>query len=151
MALSESRRILKDEGKMTLVFHSATAEIWNALQNAYQEAGLSVECAGVLDKTQGSFKQVTTAGAVRGDPVLLLGKQTARKNRVVEDVWHVAEQIRMRAVAAPDPVEQTVQRLYSRLITFYLANNQPVPVDADAFYDWHAGLSIEGAFDGVQG
>jgi hypothetical protein len=60
-------RILKPEGQATVVFHSATADVWNALQGAYQNAGFQIERTSVLDKTQGSFKQVTTDGAVRGE------------------------------------------------------------------------------------
>ena len=37
-----------------------------------------------------------------------------------------------------DPVEQTAQRLYSRLINYYLSLHQEVPLDADSFYQWHA-------------
>lgn len=59
-SLGEARRALKDEGQATLVFHSATAQVWNALQSAYSEAGFNVKYAGILDKTQGSFKQVTS-------------------------------------------------------------------------------------------
>src|SRR3546814_1362788 len=65
-----------------MVFHSASAEVWNALQRAYQDAGFDVEYAGVLDKKQGSFKQVTTEGAVRGDPVLLLGPRRKAEARI---------------------------------------------------------------------
>ncbi|MFC3119829.1 hypothetical protein ACFOHS_22110 [Jhaorihella thermophila] len=79
-ALSEVNRILKPKGRATLVFHSASADVWNALQSAYTNAGLGIECAGILDKTQGSFKQVTTTGAVRGDPVLLLSKVEAKQD-----------------------------------------------------------------------
>jgi 16S rRNA G966 N2-methylase RsmD len=136
-ALGELRRILKRSGKVTLVFHSASADVWNALQTAYTRAGLTVECAGVLDKTQGSFKQVTTAGAVRGDPVLLLGKKPAASEQPIACVWKVAEQLRQEAGSMLDPSEQTAQRLYSRLITHYLTNHQQVPLDADAFYRWH--------------
>jgi adenine-specific DNA methylase len=137
-ALSEARRILKSKGKATLVFHSASADIWNALQAAYTEAGFGVECAGVLDKTQGSFKQVTTTGAVRGDPVLLLGKRATASETTIPSVWHVAEQLRRDAIHALDPVEQSAHRLYSRLITYYLSIHQQVPLDADTFYRWHA-------------
>ncbi|MEX0696306.1 MAG: DNA methyltransferase [Dongiaceae bacterium] len=136
-ALGELHRILKRSGKATLVFHSASADVWNALQTAYTRAGLTVECAGVLDKTQGSFKQVTTAGAVRGDPVLLLGKKPAAAEQPIACVWKVAEQLRQEAGSMLDPREQTAQRLYSRLITHYLTNHQQVPLDADAFYRWH--------------
>lgn len=135
-ALSEVRRILKPHGQATLVFHSASAEVWNALQAAYTDAGLNVECAGVLDKTQGSFKQVTTSGAVRGDPVLLLGKDPAAEKTAPECVWTIAAQLSDAALRL-DPSEQTPQRLYSRLVSHFLTNHQKVPLDADDFYRWH--------------
>lgn len=135
-ALSEVRRILKPHGQATLVFHSASADIWNALQAAYTDAGLNVECAGVLDKTQGSFKQVTTSGAVRGDPVLLLGKDPAAEEKAPECVWTIASQLSNAALTL-DPSEQTPQRLYSRLVSHFLTNHQKVPLDADDFYRWH--------------
>ena len=135
-ALSEVRRILKLEGQATLVFHSASADVWNALQTAYTDAGLKVECAGVLDKTQGSFKQVTTSGAVRGDPVLLLGKAPAVEKAETDCVWTIAEQL-SKAALSLDPSEQTPQRLYSRLVSHFLKSHQKVPLDADDFYRWH--------------
>ncbi len=140
-ALSEVHRILKPGGKATLVFHSASADVWNALQAAYTDGGLSVECAGVLGKTQGSFKQVTTTGAVRGDPVLLLSRSEARTKKRSQNVWKVAQQLRQEASRDLDPDEQTVQRLYSRLVTHYLTLHQQVPLDAESFYRWHAGQS----------
>ena len=136
-ALSEVRRILKPAGKVTLVFHSASAEVWNALQSAYTDAGFGVECTGVLDKTQGSFKQVTTNGAVRGDPVLLLGKKATVENWSVPCVWTVAEQLWQEAILTLDPTEQTAQRLYSRLVSHFLGRHQQVPVNAEDFYKWY--------------
>lgn len=141
-ALSEAHRILKRNGKATVVFHSASANVWNALQSAYTEGGFSVECAGVLGKTQGSFKQVTTMGAVRGDPVLLLSRSETSKKGGKENVWRVAEELRRQASSALDPTEQTAQRLYSRLVTHYLTHHQQVPLDANSFYEWHAKQSI---------
>jgi hypothetical protein len=137
-ALTEMHRILKREGKATVVFHSATAEVWNALHSSYKDSRFNVECTGVLGKTQGSFKQVTTSGAVRGDPVLLLGKEPTNADGAIENVWKVAEKLRREATQAPDPVEQTAHRLYSRLVTHYLAHDMQVPLDADSFYRWHA-------------
>lgn len=137
-ALKEARRILKPGGNATLVFHSSSACVWNALQAAYTDAGFSVKCAGVLDKTQGSFKQVTTNGAVKGDPVLLLGKKTTRQSRPSSCVWTVAERLRQEAAQTLDPDEQTAQRLYSRLVSHFLTCDEQVPLDADSFYQWHA-------------
>lgn len=148
-ALGEVRRILKPSGKATLVFHSASAGVWNALQTAYADAGLSLECAGILDKTQGSFKQVTTNGAVRGDPVLLLSKRTPQQTRPVSSVWTVAERLWQEAAFTQDPDERSAQRLYSRFVSHFLTRHQPVPIDADAFYRWYeeryAGEANEGA------
>ena len=137
-ALREVHRILTPDGRATLVFHSASSEVWNALQAAYTDAGFGVECAGVLHKTQGSFKQVTTNGAVRNDPVLLLARSPAGQvSGLMPYVWTVAEQLWQEAMGAPDPGEQTAQRLYSRLVNHFLTRHQQVPVDAEAFYQWH--------------
>jgi predicted RNA methylase len=144
-ALCEVRRVLKRRGKATLVFHSASADLWNALQAAYREAGFGVECAGVLYKTQGSFKQVTTVGAVRGDPVLLLGKQAKSQRSATSSVWHVAKILHQHAASSVDPAEQTPQRLYSRLVNHYLANHQQVPLDAESFYRWYAAQPLSEA------
>ena len=135
-ALAEVHRILKPSGQATLVFHSASAEVWNALQSAYTDARFNVECAGILDKAQGSFKQVTTAGAVRGDPVLLLSKYLTLADYSPDCVWDVAEQL-SQVASLLDPSEQTAQRLYSRLVSHFLATHQKVPLDAGEFYRWH--------------
>ena len=135
-ALDEARRILCKGGKATLVFHSASAAVWKALQNAYTDAGFSVEHTGVLNKTQGSFKQVTTTGAVKGDPLLLLGTQDEEQPANTPCVWSVAEALSKESLAL-DAAEQTPQRLYSRLVGHYLIRGARVPVDASEFYRWH--------------
>lgn len=143
-SFAEARRVLKSHGQATMVFHSASAEIWNALQGAYQDAGFDVEYAGVLDKRQGSFKQVTTSGAVRGDPVLLLGPRRAGEaHEANEDcVWAVATALHKAAFAGHDPAEKTAQRLYSRLVNYFLSRHQRVPLDAGTFYRWYDEISL---------
>ncbi len=148
-AFSEARRLLKPSGKATVVFHSASADVWRTLQSAYADAGLHVECAGVLDKTQGSFKQVTANGAVRGDPVLLLGRQAGKAAQTIDCPWALAGRLRQEAMLAPNPAERTPQRLYSRLVAHYLAHHQQVPVDAESFYRWHASQPHLEGFAGV--
>ena len=136
-AFGEVKRILKPEGRATLVFHSASADVWNALRSAYTEAGLGVEHAGVLDKRQQSFKQVTTDGAVRGDPVLLLRKRSSQAATTEERPWQIAKKIDLEARKL-DPSERTPERLYSRFVNYFLANNLEVPIDAGDFYRWLA-------------
>lgn len=134
----ELHRVLKADAEATVVFHSASADIWNALRNAYKLAGYRVQHTSVLEKTQSSFKQVTTTGAVKGDPILLLRKGRASASGSPKKALRVAEQLHRNAGTAIDPAERTPQRLYSRFVTHFLAQDQQVPLDADAFYAWFA-------------
>lgn len=133
-AFREFYRVLRPHGHATVVFHSASAQVWNSLRNACEQAGFVVANTSVLDKTQGSFKQVRTAGAVKGDPLILLGKTPPKAAAGATDVWVLANRLADRAALSGDPTEATAQRLYSRLVAHYLAARQDVPIDAGAFY-----------------
>jgi hypothetical protein len=123
------------DGKAKVVFHSSSSDVSNNLGRAYTEAGSSVELARILDKTQGSFKQVTTDGAVKGDPVLLLAKRPIKGRKVPQSVLPVIPHLLTRAHASSDGAEQTPQRLYSRFVTHDLTRQQSVPLSADEFYE----------------
>jgi hypothetical protein len=133
-ALKELHRVLKKDAKATLVFHASTADVWNALRSAYVGANFAVERANVLNKTQGSFKQVTTDGAVRGDPVLLLNRRGVKASKPAQAALHVMARLKDEASLSENPDERTAQRLYSRFVTHFLTNHQEVPLDADSFY-----------------
>ncbi len=133
-AFREVYRVLRPDGHATVVFHSATAQVWNSLRNACEQAGFAVANTSVLDKTQGSFKQVRTAGAVKGDPLILLSKTPMKAAAGEADVWVLANRLADQAVLSDDPNEATAQRLYSRLVAHYLEARQDVPIDASAFY-----------------
>lgn len=133
----EISRTLKDSGMATVVFHSAKAEVWRALQEAYQGAGFQVELSSVLDKLQGSFKQVTSTVTVKGDPLLLLSKlQPVKHSRLFTSLIadEVLAELLMRAAAAEDIKERTPERLYSRFVARYLEQELSVPMDAAGFY-----------------
>ena len=129
---SEVQRVMKPTAAVSVVFNSGSANVWNAFKNSCTDAGLTIECTSVLDKKQGSFKQVTANGSVKGDPIILLRKSRKRKQSKSEDVWVVAQQIIHRAKS--DPMELSPQRLYSRLVGHYLALELDVPIDAPDFY-----------------
>lgn len=137
-SLAEMRRVLRPGGKATLAFHSSSTQVWRALQQAYMDAGFDVQSAGVLDKTQGSFKQIT-ANTVRGDALLLLRKRATGKTSpgVAANPWHVAEQLFQDASTLP-AAEGSAQKLYSRLVNYFLVRHQQVPVSAASFYEWLA-------------
>jgi predicted RNA methylase len=147
-AFAEAFRILKPAHYMTVVFHSTRPAIWDAVRRAWETAGFQVVRSSILDKTQASFKQVTTEGAVRGDPVILLQKPVitkvsekdastgdAEEIATTQDPWQVISD-RLRQLDGHDAfvVGRTRQRLYSHLITYYVERGQSVPLDAGSFF-----------------
>jgi DNA modification methylase len=133
-AFQESHRVLRPDGCATVAFNSASAGVWNALRSACEDAGFHVAGTTVLDKTQASFKQVRTNGAVRGDPLILLSKTPALSKVREAEVWAVTKELVKKAAKSSDPAEDTPQRLYSRLVGYYVAAGQSVPIDAGDFY-----------------
>jgi len=136
---SEVYSALKSEGKVSLVFHSAKTEIWKALTTAYTQAGFNVLFSSILDKIQGSFKQVTSTVKVQGDPLLLLIKHSASKNlskqSSIQDDQIILEEILNRFEAnEKNSSELKPERLYSRYITACLEAKIPVSKNAKEFY-----------------
>ena len=66
----EYYRVLKPGRWMTVEFHNSQNKVWNAIQEALQRAGFVVADVRTLDKQQGSFKQVTSASAVKQDLII---------------------------------------------------------------------------------
>jgi transposase-like protein len=134
LAFQEMRRVLKPKGKLTVVFHSTQAEVWRALSRAYSAAGFSVELSNILDKEQGSFKQVTTVNSVRGDSILLLTPQARESATAQTSPEKIIECLVSRAEALADPQERLPKRIYSRFVAHYLSRDGSPPIDAAEFY-----------------
>lgn len=134
-AFQEMRRILKPSGKATVVFHSTQADVWQALVNAYTSAGFRVELSNILDKKQGSFKQVTTDNFAKGDPMLLLTPQGCEKTTSHASLERIIARVAAQADALEDPQERSPQRIYSRFVAHYLHRHGSPPIDADEFYE----------------
>ncbi len=83
---AEYFRVLKPGRWMTVVFSNSRASVWNAIQVALQQAGFVVAEVTALDKTQGSYRQVTSANAVKQDLVVSCYKP----NGGLEDRFHAA-------------------------------------------------------------
>jgi adenine-specific DNA methylase len=69
-ALSEMRRVLKEDGWLTVVFHNSSADVWSALQRAITGAGFRIAGTQTFDKEHGTFKQFVADNAVGYDLVL---------------------------------------------------------------------------------
>jgi len=138
---NELNRVLKDDGAMSLVFHTAKAEVWQGLMDAYRKSNFQVVSSSVLDKIQASFKQTTSEVKVQGDPLMLLFKLNGnQKDEIVnnytkEDHRHLVKKVLAAAGSVmSDANEQKPERLFSRYINLCFATGVPVLLDAGEFY-----------------
>ncbi|MCJ7828804.1 MAG: DNA methylase [Dehalococcoidia bacterium] len=133
---AEIARVLKDDGRATIVFHAAQADIWQSLQRAHLAAGFRIELASVLDKLQGSFKQVNSTNSVKGDPIFLLAKETSAHTPKVNavDTNVIIAELMKAAAKALDVKERTPERLYSRFVALCMQRDLTVSIDAADFY-----------------
>ena len=136
---AEMYRILKPGRWITVVFHNSRASVWNAIQEALARAGFLVAQVTVMDKQQGSFKQVTAAGAVKNDLVINAYKPrasfeqrfTSQAGRDLE-----AEFVRQHLEQLPlaPNIERTKEMLYSKYLAYYIQHGYQVVYNGEQFY-----------------
>ncbi|HUT35444.1 MAG TPA: DNA methyltransferase [Planctomycetota bacterium] len=134
-AFAEVRRVLRPGGRFSIVFHNTSAEVWRALQNAIDDAGLAVESAVTFDKGPNqSFKQFTAEGAVTHDLVVTClpcgrGVPAPRGQAATEaDVTAFLQGILADPAGTRDP-----RKLYSLTIAHFLVQGSRVPMGFKQF------------------
>lgn len=82
-ALEECRRVLRPEGRVSMVFSNSKGELWSLVQEAIAEAGLTLDHVAILDKGQRSLKGLASGfeGVVTSDLIL-----TMRPGRAIQAV-----------------------------------------------------------------
>ena len=141
-------RVLKPGRWMTVEFHNSKNSVWNAIQEALQVAGFVIADVRTLDKKQGSFKQVTSASAVKQDLIISAYKpnggleerfrlEAGTENGVWDfvrthlkqlPVW-VVHKGKMEIVA-----ERQNYLLFDRMVAFHVQRGVMVPLSAAEFY-----------------
>jgi DNA modification methylase len=144
----EYHRVLKPGRWMTVEFHNSKNSVWNAIQEALQRAGFVVADVRTLSKQQGTFKQVTSAAAVKQDLVISAYKPSGDLERrfeleagTEEGVWDfVGTHLRQLPVFVPrdGAMEVVAERmnylLYDRMVAFHVQRGVTVPISAAEFY-----------------
>lgn len=101
----ECRRVLKDDGWMTVMFHNSSREVWTALQTAIGDAGFAIRGTQTFDKEHGTFKQFVSENAVGYDLVLHCRKTEQAVTHRTDDICFpldVAEFVRQRVAQNPE-------------------------------------------------
>ena len=135
----EYYRVLKPNRWITVEFHNSKSSVWNAIQDGLTKAGFVIANVAVLDKKQGSFKQITSAGTVKNDLVISAYKPKGSfQIKFLEFAGEGMEEdfIRMHlSHLPPEPsIERTEQMLYSKLLAFYVQRSYTVKYNASTFY-----------------
>lgn len=144
----EMYRILKPGRWMTVEFHNSKNAVWNAIQEAILKAGFVVASVKVLDKKQGTFKQVTSASAVKKDMIISAykPKESFEKRFLLEEgteqgVWDfIRQHLQMLPVVVvkDGKLEVVKERqkylLYDAMIAFHIQRGLSIPMGAAEFY-----------------
>ncbi|MEW6402556.1 MAG: DNA methyltransferase [Chloroflexota bacterium] len=136
---SEMYRILKPGRWITVEFHNSKASVWNAIQDSLSRAGFVVAQVTVLDKQQGSFKQVTSSGAVKNDLIINAYKpQAGFTKRLVSLAGRGLEVEFIRAHLHQLPLaanaERSKEMLYSKYLAYYIQHGYQVAYNGEQFY-----------------
>lgn len=147
-AFTEFYRVLKPGRWMTVEFHNSLNAVWNAIQEALQRAGFVIADVRTLDKKQGTFKQMTSAAAVKQDLVISAYKpKESFKHRIMtyagseETAWDFVRQHLEKIpvlVVTDGRIEIIAERqaylLFDRMVAYHIMQGIPVPLDATDFY-----------------
>lgn len=144
----ENFRILKPGRWMTVEFHNSENAIWNAIQEAIQKSGFIIADVKILDKKQGTFKQVTTTTSVKKDLIISSYKPKSSFQKLfvknVENENSVWDFLKEHLSHLPIFIEKNkklelvIERqkylLFDRMVAFYIQHGYIVPISAGDFY-----------------
>jgi DNA modification methylase len=141
-------RVLKPGHWMTVEFHNSKNSVWNSIQESLQVAGFVIADVRTLDKQSGSFKQVTSAFAVKQDLIISCYKPNGgledrfkHEAESEEGVWDfVRTHLNQlpRIVIEHNKIQTITERqnylLYDRMVAFYVQRSVMVPLSSGEFY-----------------
>ena len=147
-SFQEIFRVLKPGRWITVAFHNSKNAVWNAIQEALGMAGFIIADVRTLDKGQGTYKQMTTAGAVKQDLVISayrpnegLEQRFELEAGTEEGVWDFARtHLRQLPVFVSNDgqAEVIAERqnflLFDRMVAFHVQRGVTVPLSAAEFY-----------------
>jgi len=144
----EYYRVLKPNRWMTVEFSNSKNSVWNAIQESLVRAGFIIADVRVLDKKQGSFKQVNYSSAVKQDLVISAYKPREgfvenfiKKAGSEESVWDFVREhleklpvVIERGSYLERVAERDAHSLFDRMIAYHVVNGVAIPLDIQEFF-----------------
>ncbi|HPZ06768.1 MAG TPA: DNA methyltransferase [Candidatus Eremiobacteraeota bacterium] len=138
-------RLLKPGRFITIEFHNSSNKVWRAIQEAIRKSGFIISHVAMLDKKQGSFKQVTTFKAPKQDLVITayrplessLNSSELKDVTDEEIVWDFIREYLEDLPSVPPSGEVVSERtpgfLFDRLVAYLVQRGYTVPLSAGEF------------------
>lgn len=147
-SFAEIYRALKPGRWMTVEFHNSKNAVWNAIQEAILRAGFVIADVRTLEKTHKTYKQLTSANAVKQDLVISSYKPNGGLEArfviqagTMEGVWDfVREHLKHLPifVEVSGEGEIVAERqnylIFDRMVAFHIQRGVAIPVSASDFY-----------------
>jgi len=138
-SFKEFYRVLKPNRWITVEFHNSKSFVWNAIQDAMAKAGFVIAQVAILDKKQGTYNQMVSAGSVEKDLVISAYKpKQSFEYKFLEMAGEGLEEefikMHLSHLKAEPTIERTEQMLYSKLLAYYVQRSYAIKYDASTFY-----------------
>jgi hypothetical protein len=147
-AMKECFRVLKPGRWISVEFHNSANSVWNAIQTALGKGGFVVAGVRMFDKGQGTWKQMTTAGAVNKDLIISaykpdggLASRFQLEAGTEEGLWdfirtHLGQ---LPVFVSKDGQAEVIPErqnylLFDRMVGFHVQHGVTVPLSAAEFY-----------------
>lgn len=137
-SFKEMYRVLKQGKSATIVFHNSKKDVWNVTLKALYNSGFQIVDTSILDKKQGSIKQVKSCNAVSKDIVIHVVKsvnEIAIDLEKEDNVWSYIDRIVDTLTSdIKEDMENIKQILYSYYLSFLIKNKLEIEYDSKIFY-----------------
>ncbi len=138
-SFNEYYRVLKPKRWITVEFNNSSSKIWNLIQSALTRSGFIISQVTILDKQQGSFKQVTSANSVKSDLIISAFKPSTSFEKLLSvqsnkdlELYYINELL--TNISNKPIIERTEKMLYSKMIAYYIQRGYEIRYDAKSFY-----------------
>jgi len=143
---NEYYRILKPNRWMTVEFSNTSAAIWNAIQQAIQQAGFVIASVTDLNKGRGGLHGIYNDVAVDQDLAISCYKpsdaisKAAITTYTTSNAWDFVEDFLehlpvhvVKDNSTTAVIERSPKILFDRLVSFYVQRGLSIPMDAPEF------------------
>jgi DNA modification methylase len=138
-SFQEYYRVLKPKRWITVEFHNSRSDVWNCIQSGLTKAGFVISSVSILDKKQETFKQMTSAGAVKSDLTISAFKPSESfEHKFLSQAGLNLENEFINEFLSMQPImsviERTEKMLYSKMLSYYIQRGYEIQYDARTFY-----------------